>query len=237
MHTPSTAYTQYCIHPVLHTPSTAYTEYCIHRVLHTPSTAYTEYYIHLVLHARSTAYTQYFIHRVLHTPSTAYTMYCITKVLHTLNTPSTNYCIHWVLHPARTSSTESCIISWSTVSHSQLVCHLSSLTSQRTLLYPTHHVFMIMSYTMNIVSAPVTSSCRSTPSRSTTVTPLELHLYFRDHTQSLEDQYIDVWSEITNYHSDFYFGSTFWICSPISHISIVWPLHQLIHDNGHAKCK
>ena len=48
--TPSTAYTEYCIHRVLHTLSTAYTEYCIHRVLHTPSTAYTEYCIHRVLH-------------------------------------------------------------------------------------------------------------------------------------------------------------------------------------------
>jgi len=35
-HSPSTAYTKYCVHQVLHTPSTAYTEYCIHRVLHHP---------------------------------------------------------------------------------------------------------------------------------------------------------------------------------------------------------
>ena len=62
-------------------------------------------------------------------------------------------------------------------------------------------------------------------------------VYFRDHTQSLDDAYIDTWSETTNYHSDFYIGSTFWICSPISHIAITRPLRQLIHDNGQAKRK
>jgi len=69
------------------------------------------------------------------------------------------------------------------------------------------------------------------------VTPLVLQLYFWDHTKSLDDPYIGTWSEITNYHSDFYIGSTFWICSPISHISIIRPLYQLIHDNGQAKCE
>jgi len=44
-------------------------------------------------------------------------------------------------------------------------------------------------------------------------------------------------SGIIQNHSDFYIGSTFRICSPISHISITRPLHQLIHDNGQAKHK
>jgi len=68
-----------------------------------------------------------------------------------------------------------------------------------------------------------------------TVTPLELQLYFRDHTRSLDNPYIHTWSDITNCHSDVYIGSTFRICSLISHISITRPVKQLIHDNGQAK--
>jgi len=39
-HTPSTAYTQYCIHPVQHIPSTAYTECNIHGEQHLPKIFY-----------------------------------------------------------------------------------------------------------------------------------------------------------------------------------------------------
>jgi len=60
---------------------------------------------------------------------------------------------------------------------------------------------------------------------------------FWGHTKSLDDSYIDTWSEITNHHSDFYIGSTFRICSLLGHISITRPLNQLIHDNRKAKCK
>jgi len=77
--------------------------------------------------------------------------------------------------------------------------------------------------------APVLLPC------SMGVTPLVLEVYFRDHTKSLDDPFIEVWSEITNCHSDFCTGSTFQICSPISHISITWPLYQLIHDNSQTK--
>jgi len=64
-----------------------------------------------------------------------------------------------------------------------------------------------------------------------------LQVYFRDHTESLYDPYIDTWFQITNYHSDFHVGSTFRICSPMSHIFINWPSHQLIHDNRQVKYK
>jgi len=47
----------------------------------------------------------------------------------------------------------------------------------------------------------------------------------------------DTGFEITNYHSDFYIGSTFRIGSPISHISITRPLYRLIHHCSQAKRK
>jgi len=53
--------------------------------------------------------------------------------------------------------------------------------------------------------------------------------------KSLDDPYIDFWSEITNCHSDFYIGSTFRICSPICHISITRTFYELIQDNSQAK--
>jgi len=49
--------------------------------------------------------------------------------------------------------------------------------------------------------------------------------------------YIDTGSAIMNYHSNFHIGPTFWICSPISLISITQPLYQQIHNNSQAKCE
>jgi len=72
-------------------------------------------------------------------------------------------------------------------------------------------------------------------SHTPTATPLVLQLNIQDHTQSLDDPYIDTVSDITNYHSDIYIGSTCQICSPIIHISITQPLYQLIQDNSEAK--
>jgi len=67
------------------------------------------------------------------------------------------------------------------------------------------------------------------------VTPLVLQYHFRDHTESLDDPYIEIWSKITNHHQDLHIGSTFWICSPIRHISIARLLYELIHKNSQAK--
>jgi len=69
------------------------------------------------------------------------------------------------------------------------------------------------------------------------VTPLVLLLSFRDLIKSLNDPSIDTWSEIMNYYSNFYIGSTFWICSPIGHISIAERLYQLIYNNSQTKSK
>ena len=50
-------------------------------------------------------------------------------------------------------------------------------------------------------------------------------------------QYRDGWSGILNYHSNFLIGSTFWIGSPISQISITRPSYQQIYGNSPAKLK
>ena len=68
------------------------------------------------------------------------------------------------------------------------------------------------------------------------VTHLVLQVYFPDHTASLGKAIMDTLSPMTNYHSDCRIGSTFQICSPISHLSITQLCCLLIHDYCHAKC-
>jgi len=50
-----------------------------------------------------------------------------------------------------------------------------------------------------------------------------LQVYFQDHSGSLDNPNMDTQSELMSYHSDFLFGSTFQICSPIGNISITLP--------------
>ena len=60
----------------------------------------------------------------------------------------------------------------------------------------------------------------------TSVKPLVLQVYFRDHSGSLDNPNVDAYSDIMNYHTDFPIGSTFRICSPIGTISIPLPRYQ-----------
>jgi len=62
-----------------------------------------------------------------------------------------------------------------------------------------------------------------------------LQLYFLGYAKSLKDPYIDTWSDVTYYHSDFYTGSIVRICSPFTHTFITPPLYRLIHDYSLAK--
>jgi hypothetical protein len=52
-------------------------------------------------------------------------------------------------------------------------------------------------------------------SRPITVTPLVLQVYFRTHTESLDNANCDTQSKFMRYHSEFLIRSTLRICSPI----------------------
>lgn len=69
------------------------------------------------------------------------------------------------------------------------------------------------------------------------VTPLVVQVYFRDHTGSFNNPNMDIRSGITKHHSDFRIGSSFWISSAISHISVTRPSHWSINDSNLADRK